>query len=69
LIFLTEAEVCALLRITPRTMRNWRRSGEGPPYVRLGGLWLRYEQSAIDAWVAARTFPPVSADCRVVAPI
>jgi len=53
--FYTEAEVCALLRVDPRTMRNWRKAGTGPPYMRIGNLWLRYEKEALNVWIAERT--------------
>ncbi len=34
---LTTQEVATYLRITSQTLAKWRRDGEGPPFIRLGG--------------------------------
>ena len=52
--FLDEKQLCAELAISPVTTTRWRRTGEGPPFVRVGRL-IRYPRSALEAWIAART--------------
>ena len=34
---LTTEEVATYLRVTSQTLMKWRRDGEGPPFIRLGG--------------------------------
>lgn len=41
--------------VSPRTLQRWRRDGEGPAYLKLGGKLVRYRQSALDAYLAAAT--------------
>lgn len=52
--FLDEKQLCTELGISPVTTTRWRRTGEGPPFVRIGRL-IRYPRSAIDTWIAVRT--------------
>ncbi len=40
--FLTTHEIAQYLRVTPLTLKNWRRDGEGPPWIRLGPKMIRY---------------------------
>ena len=54
---LTEAQCARLLSISPSTLENLRRSGEGPPYSRIssgkkGGV--RYLRSRVLEWLAER---------------
>lgn len=43
-------EVAALLGVEPRTLDNWAHRGEGPPFVKIGGL-RRYDPVDLRAWV------------------
>ena len=43
--YLTNREVCQLLRISPRTLQNWRDTGK-IPFIRLKGKIL-YKESEI----------------------
>ena len=36
-IFLTQAELAARFRVSPRTLERWRWLKTGPNYVKLGG--------------------------------
>ena len=49
-------EAAEYLGVTTRTMAQWRRTGRGPTYVRLGGLTsrVRYERARLDEWMRAR---------------
>lgn len=54
---LTEAELAEQLRVSPATIADWRRprnKGRGPEPVRIGHRIIRYRQSDVDAWLAAR---------------
>jgi excisionase family DNA binding protein len=53
---LTTHEAASYLRLSPRTLENWRVRGSGPRFHKFGDKVL-YEQHDIDTWVAeqART--------------
>lgn len=40
-IFLNQNELASRWGMSPRTLENWRSSGKGPAYVKLGGQ-VRY---------------------------
>lgn len=41
-------------RIKLRTINNWRITGDGPPYTKIGGAVL-YPISEVEKWEKART--------------
>lgn len=49
---LTPAEAAALLSISKETIRGWRRTGFGPPYVAIGARRVRYRRRDIDDFIA-----------------
>lgn len=51
---LTQEEVAAWLRVKPSTLKTWRTRGGGPPAVTIGRC-VRYERTAVEAWLKART--------------
>ena len=50
---LTTTEAAAALALAPKTLRNWRSQGLGPPFIRLGGA-IRYRETDLLAWVDAQ---------------
>ena len=54
--YLTPKELVARYRatITVRTLANWRSSGEGPAYTKIGGRVL-YPVLAVTSWETGRT--------------
>jgi hypothetical protein len=54
--YLTPAELVARYKqtITIRTLANWRSTGEGPRYTKIGGRVL-YPVQAVAEWESART--------------
>lgn len=63
-VLLQTADLAALLSCEPQTLRKWRLTGRGPPYIRLGGPAGRvvYRRSDVDAWLDARTFASTAAE-------
>jgi predicted DNA-binding transcriptional regulator AlpA len=62
---LTGPETARYLGIKPQTLRKWRLTGHGPPFVRIGESprsRVAYRVSDIEAWVAARTFESTAAE-------
>lgn len=56
-LFDTQA-TAAVLGMSPGTLVNWRASGEGPPFVRLGARRVRYRRADLERWLRERTHNP-----------
>jgi len=53
---LTEKEAALFLRRSPRTLERWRAVGQGPPYVKEGGI--TYLMVDLRAYLRARRVIP-----------
>lgn len=51
---LTTAQVARLLGVSERTLRRWRDSGTGPPFIPLAGTTVRYREAALTTWLSRR---------------
>ncbi|MCL1598076.1 MAG: helix-turn-helix domain-containing protein [Actinomycetia bacterium] len=51
---LTTSELAVKLGTHERTLANWRVSGSGPRFVKVGTK-VRYRRSDVDAWLESRT--------------
>ncbi len=51
---ITERETAALLGVASGTLRAWRKSGKGPPAVKLTTAAVRYSRSALSSWLETR---------------
>jgi hypothetical protein len=47
--FLTQREVSDLLRLSERTLEDWRLTCQGPPYLKLG-RHVRYDLTDVVEW-------------------
>lgn len=63
-IYLTEPEFCDRYKVGRRTAQNWRATGEGPKWVRLGLRQIRYRLSDCEAWAASLTFTSRAAEIQ-----
>ena len=54
--FLSDAQLCVLLHVTPRTTARWRVEGSGPEFIRAGRRRVLYCRAGVDRWLARRTF-------------
>ena len=61
---LTENEVAELLRVSPRTLRRWRRQRAVPFYTLPGGA-IRYSAEALSSWMQRGCPKPRSAEIRI----
>jgi len=52
---LTPAEVATYLRVSWRTLQEWRRSGVGPTWIRLGYNRVRYRKAEVEEWLNRET--------------
>ena len=46
-----EGEAASYLRVTAKTLRQWRWKGGGPRYVKLRGKMVRYKLADLDAFI------------------
>ncbi len=51
---LNTSEAASVLAVSKRTLEDWRLSGGGPTYIKLGGRLVRYAPTALAEFVAAR---------------
>ena len=61
--YLTTREAASVLRMSVRTLDRYRVTGEGPPFMKLGGR-IRYLRSDIDRWAQAKKRLSTSDDGR-----
>jgi predicted DNA-binding transcriptional regulator AlpA len=54
--FLSDAQVCAMLRVKSRTTARWRVEGNGPAFIRAGGRRILYRRADLNEWLAGRTY-------------
>ena len=53
--YITDTQLCELVRVDPRTTQRWRTTEQGPPFVRVGARRILYRRSDVEAWLLART--------------
>ena len=52
-VLLTPPQAADLLGVSARCLERWRRTGDGPPFVRLSTKSIRYRIEDLDAFVAS----------------
>ena len=57
--YLTPKEVSHEYRVAVQTLANWRATGMGPAFARMGGR-IFYPRSKLDEWEHASTFQRTS---------
>jgi excisionase family DNA binding protein len=50
---LRTAECARFLKVSENTIRHWRRTGTGPPFIRIGDQ-VRYNKQAVLEWLEER---------------
>jgi hypothetical protein len=53
----TTEDLALYLRVSPETVRSWRRAGSGPPYAKLGDgktAAVRYRRCEVAEWLKSR---------------
>ncbi len=51
---MTTAEAAVYLNFPEATVKDWRRRGIGPAYIKVNGAQVRYRLCDLDAWVDAQ---------------
>lgn len=63
--YLNTKTLAELLGVGAQTVRKWRLTGGGPPYMRIGGTTggrVLYKRDEVDTWLAQRRFPHTAAE-------
>lgn len=55
---LTTEEVAEWIRVSPMTIRDWRKKGRGPRALKIGHA-VRYPRREVAAWIAQVNAQPV----------
>jgi hypothetical protein len=50
--FMRPAELAQLLHLKPKTLAEYRVSGEGPEFIKAGPRLCIYTAAAVEAWLA-----------------
>lgn len=58
---LTEQEVSDRTRIALQTLRNWRHTGKGLPYIKLGERRIGYLEDDVNAFLTGNRITPRAA--------
>jgi len=53
-VVLKISQVVELLQVSDWTLAGWRRTGFGPPFIRLKGNAVRYPQDSLREWIKSR---------------
>jgi len=53
-VLLTTKQVADFLGCTLECLYNYRHRGNGPPFVRIGHSFCRYDQAKLIDWIAER---------------
>lgn len=53
----TEDDFIALAKVSPITVQNWRKRGDGPPVLLVGNAYL-YPLDGLSTWLAGRVRQP-----------
>jgi hypothetical protein len=55
-LYLTEEQFAQRYQVGRRTAQRWRRTGQGPAWIRWGPRAVRYRAGDIERWAVDRTF-------------
>lgn len=61
----TEDDMLLLTQATPLTLKQWRKRGDGPSYIRAGNRYL-YPRTAVSEWLQTRMKERRALDVRGV---
>jgi len=60
---LTPSALAGQLDVTERTLSEWRITGRGPAFIRLGKT-VRYRSAAVEAWLLSQEHHSTSEEVR-----
>ena len=61
-IYLNSEQTAEYLGISVATLKNWRKRGDGPPFIKVNARLIRYQQSDLDIWMDCKPRQTISGD-------
>ena len=56
---LTTQQTAEMIGVRPATLRGWRCSKTGPPFIRITARSVKYDEAEILKYIAARRITPL----------
>lgn len=44
-------QVCDVLDVSEKTLKNWRSQGVGPPFLKINNGAVRYSERDVETWI------------------
>lgn len=57
---LNTKQAAQIVGLSPSTMAQLRHFGNGPPYYKVGGKFVRYDSGELSAWMRSRRYQSTS---------
>ena len=61
-IYLNSEQTADYLGISVATLKNWRKRGDGPPFIKVNARVIRYQHCDLEAWMDGRPRQTISGD-------
>ena len=61
-IYLNSEQTAEYLGISVATLKNWRKRGDGPPFIKVNARVIRYLCCDLDAWMDGKPRQTISGD-------
>ena len=60
--YLNSEQAAEYLGISAATIKNWRKRGDGPPFIKVNARVIRYLSCDLDAWMDCKPRQTISGD-------
>ena len=60
--YLNSEQAAEYLGISTATLKNWRKRGDGPPFIKVNARVIRYLRCDLDAWMDGKPRQTISGD-------
>lgn len=60
--YLNSEQAAEYLGISAATLKNWRKRGDGPPFIKVNARVISYIRCDLDAWMDGKPRQTISGD-------
>ena len=60
--YLNSEQAAEYLGISAATLKNWRKRGDGPPFIKVNARVIRYLRCDLDVWMDTKPKQTISGD-------
>lgn len=61
-IYLNSEQTAEYLGISVATLKNWRKRGDGPPFIKVNARVIRYQIYDLNCWMDGKPRQTISGD-------